>query len=87
MKRSLLSFRLTNAESNELGKEVLACQKLISEPDLGFVGEINSVRTESIEEALSQGLMPILSSTASDEDGQCYNANADTAAAKIAIAL
>ena len=69
------------------GKEVLACQKLISEPDLGFVGEINSVRTESIEEALNQGLMPILSSTASDEDGQCYNVNADTAAAKIAIAL
>ena len=69
------------------GKEVLACQKLINEPDLGFVGEINSVRTESIEEALNQGLMPILSSTASDEGGQCYNVNADTAAAKIAIAL
>ena len=69
------------------GKEVLACKKLINEPDLGFVGEINSVRTESIQDALDNGLMPILSSTASDENGQCFNVNADTAAAKIAIAL
>jgi len=69
------------------GKEVLACHKLINDPDLGFVGEINSVRTESIQEALDNGLMPILSSTASDENGQCYNVNADTAAAKVAIAL
>ena len=69
------------------GKEVLACHKLINEPDLGFVGEINSVRTEAIQDALDNGLMPILSSTASDESGQCFNVNADTAAAKIAIAL
>ena len=69
------------------GKEVLACHKLINEPDLGFVGEINSVRTEAIQDALDNGLMPILSSTASDGSGQCFNVNADTAAAKIAIAL
>jgi len=69
------------------GKEVLSCTKLVSEPDLGFVGDIESVRTEPILEALDQGLMPILSSTASDADGQCYNVNADTAAAQIAIAL
>lgn len=69
------------------GKEVLDCHKLINDPDLGFVGEINSVRTESIQDALDNGLMPILSSTASDENGQCYNVNADTAAAKVAIAL
>ena len=69
------------------GKEVLSCTKLVSEPDLGFVGDIESVRTEPILEALDEGLMPILSSTASDADGQCYNVNADTAAAQIAIAL
>ena len=69
------------------GKEVLSCTKLVSEPDLGFVGDIESVRTEPILEALDEGLMPILSSTASDADGQCYNVNADTAAAQIAISL
>ena len=69
------------------GKEVLSCTKLVSEPDLGFVGKIDSVRSEPILEALDEGLMPILSSTASDAGGQCYNVNADTAAAQIAIAL
>ena len=69
------------------GKEVLSCSKLASEPDLGYVGDIGSVRTEPILEALEEGLMPILSSTASDAGGQCYNVNADTAAAQIAIAL
>jgi len=51
------------------------------------VGKIESVRSEPILEALDEGLMPILSSTASDAGGQCYNVNADTAAAQIAIAL
>ena len=69
------------------GKDVLLCKKLVSEPDLGFVGDIESVRTEPILEALDKSLMPILSSTASDAEGQCYNVNADTAAAQIAIAL
>jgi acetylglutamate kinase len=69
------------------GKEVLSCTKLVSEPDLGFVGDIGSVLSDPILEALDEGLMPILSSTASDADGQCYNVNADTAAAQIAIAL
>ena len=69
------------------GKEVLSCSKLASEPDLGYVGDIGSVRTEPFLEALEEGLMPILSSTASDAGGQCYNVNADTAAAQIAIAL
>jgi acetylglutamate kinase len=69
------------------GKEVLSCTKLVSEPDLGFVGDIRSVLSDPILEALDEGLMPILSSTASDADGQCYNVNADTAAAQIAIAL
>ena len=31
--------------------------------------------------------MPIISSTASDENGQCYNVNADTVAAEVAISL
>lgn len=69
------------------GKDVLSCTKLVSEPDLGFVGKIGSVRSEPILKALDEGLMPILSSTASDADGQCYNVNADTVAAQIAIAL
>ena len=69
------------------GKQILSCSKLPHPSDLGFVGEINSVLTDPILEALESDTMPILSSTGSDESGQCYNINADTSAAQIAIAL
>ena len=69
------------------GKEILHCQKLEEEHDLGFVGSITQVNTSPILQALDAGLMPIISSTASDSKGQCYNVNADTVAAEIAIAL
>ena len=69
------------------GKEILRCQKLEQEPDLGFVGSISEVKTAPITQALNDGLMPIISSTASDNNDQCYNINADTVAAEVAIAL
>lgn len=69
------------------GKEILSCQKLDQQPDLGFVGKISEVHTTPILEALENGFMPIISSTASDAGGQCYNVNADTVAAQVAIAL
>ncbi len=69
------------------GKEILSCKKLDQEPDLGFVGAITKVDTAPIKKALEDGLMPIISSTASDENGQCYNVNADTVAAEVAISL
>ena len=69
------------------GKEILHCQKLDQEPDLGFVGSITQVNTAPVQQALDQGLMPIISSTAADDHGQCYNVNADTVAAEVAIAL
>ena len=69
------------------GKEILHCRKLEEEHDLGFVGSITQVNTAPIKQALDGGLMPVISSTASDSEGQCYNVNADTVAAEVAIAL
>ncbi|MDC1004602.1 acetylglutamate kinase [Opitutales bacterium] len=69
------------------GKEILSCTKLPHSSELGYVGEIQSVNTGPILQALDAGSMPIISSTASDQQGQCYNINADTAAAQVAIAL
>lgn len=69
------------------GKEILRCQKLEQDPDLGFVGSISKVNTAPIQSALNEGLMPIISSTAADSGGQCYNINADTVAAEVATAL
>jgi acetylglutamate kinase len=69
------------------GKEVLTCEKISGKYDLGFVGQVTRVEAKPILEALDKGYMPILSSTASDEAGVCYNVNADNVASKIAIAL
>ena len=66
---------------------MLICSKLEHEPDLGFVGEIKEVNTQIIKEALESDEIPILSSTASDESGQCFNVNADIAAAEVAMSL
>lgn len=69
------------------GTRLLSCEKIVSENDLGFVGKISSVNHKIILDALDRGKMPILSSTATDATGQCYNINADSAAAEVAIAL
>ena len=69
------------------GKQVLTCKKLNGKNDLGFVGDVTHVETTPILEALDEGKMPILSSTASDLNGACYNVNADNVASKVAIAL
>ena len=69
------------------GKQVLSCEKLQSKNDLGFVGQVTQVNTDPILQALDEGKMPILSSTASDSHGVCYNVNADNVASQVAMAL
>lgn len=69
------------------GKEVLICEKLQGKHDWGYVGEVTQVKAAPILEALDKGQMPVLSSTAADQSGTCYNVNADNVASKVAIAL
>ena len=63
------------------GQMLLASAK---NPDLGFVGEIEKVNVQPITELLDGGYIPVVSTVACDKDGNTYNVNADTAAAKIA---
>jgi len=57
--------------------------------DLGFVGEVTEVHPEILLSLLSQGYIPVISTVALGEQGDMnrYNINADTAAAKIAVAV
>ena len=57
--------------------------------DLGFVGEVTEVHPEILQSLLTQGFIPVVSTVALGETGDTnrYNINADTAAAKIAVAL
>lgn len=54
---------------------------------LGYVGEITKVRTQPITDLLEKNYVPIISTVASDRQGNVYNINGDTAAAYIAGAL
>ncbi len=55
--------------------------------DLGFVGDIVKVNETPILDALNCGYIPVIATVATDEFGQTYNINADTAAARIAAQL
>ncbi len=54
---------------------------------LGYVGEITRVRTQPITDLLEKNYIPVISTVASDRQGNTYNINGDTAAAYIAGAL
>lgn len=55
--------------------------------DVGAVGRITAVDPTHISSLLDSGMIPVVSSLASGEDGQTYNVNADEAAAALAGAL
>lgn len=54
---------------------------------LGYVGEITKVNSQTIEDLLEKGYIPVISTIACDKQGNIYNINGDTAAAHIAGAL
>jgi acetylglutamate kinase len=53
-------------------------------PDLGFVGEIESVNAEMLDMFLERGYIPVISPVGFGRDGASYNINADVAAGEIA---
>jgi len=57
------------------------------DPALGYVGEITKIRPEPIFDVLESGYIPVISTLGCDKEGNVYNINADTAAARIAAAL
>jgi acetylglutamate kinase len=75
------------------GKEIFRCQPFVPlgqarEPiDIGLVGEVTEVNTSPLLECIEQDITPVISPTATGEDGQIYNCNADVAAGQAAVAL
>ena len=69
------------------GEDGRTLQVTARDASLGFVGDIEKVRTHVIDGLLADGLVPVLSTVGVDVNGQPYNINADTAAGAIAEAL
>ncbi len=68
---------------------LLVAHKLVpapGKPDLGFVGEIESVNSDLLDMFLERGYMPVISPVGFGMDGSSYNINADVAAGEIASA-
>ena len=57
------------------------------DPSLGFVGDVEDVNTDVLNSLLDDQLIPVIATIGTDETGQAYNVNADTAAGAIAGAL
>ncbi|HIW37322.1 MAG TPA: acetylglutamate kinase, partial [Candidatus Treponema faecavium] len=68
---------------------LLRAKKIERGEDLGFVGEVTEVNPDIVVSLLGQGFIPVISTVAVGMEGDesRYNINADTAAAKIAVAL
>jgi len=70
------------------GSDIFRCRKLLRDDvDLGFVGDVTDVDTDTLRACIQLGATPVISPTALGDDGKIYNCNADIAAAKTAIAL
>ena len=75
------------------GTEIFRCKPFrplgqAGEPlDIGLVGEVTGVNTAPLLECIAQDITPVISPTATGEDGQIYNCNADVAAGQAAVAL
>lgn len=58
------------------------------DPKYGLVGKVTEVNPAPVHDALKAGYIPVVSTVAQGLDGNpAYNINADTAAAKLAVAL
>src|SRR5471030_1382007 len=77
------------------GADIFKCKKMFLDDkenpgrkiDIGYVGEVIEVNVAPLKESIWCGHTPVISPTASGEDGKIYNCNADIAAAMCAIAL
>lgn len=59
----------------------------IKDEKLGYVGKITQINPKPILDIIEKGYIPVVSTLGCDDEGNVYNINADTAAAKIAGAL
>ena len=59
----------------------------VKDARLGYVGEITAVHIGPVRDLLERGYIPVISTIGCDREGNTYNINGDTAAARIAGAL
>jgi acetylglutamate kinase len=87
---STVQTSLQDITENEValsGVDAGMIEALPKDPKLGYVGTITEINTDIILDSLTLGYIPVISTIGFDQNGNLYNINADTAAARIAGAL
>ncbi|MED4934868.1 acetylglutamate kinase [Heyndrickxia coagulans] len=83
-----ITRRLSQAGAKAVGisgtDSGLLTARKIETPNLGYVGEIESVNEQVLHALLRQQFIPVISPVAADKNGQRLNVNADLAAAAVA---
>jgi acetylglutamate kinase len=76
---------LTGADGNV----IKAMKRPVKEIDYGFVGDLDpsSVSSQTLDNLLKAGLVPVLCAITHDGDSQLLNTNADTIASAVAVAM
>ena len=82
---------LVNLLQNKGGKAIGLCgidghmiKAKVADKRLGFVGEVTEVNASPILDVLEKGYIPVVSTIGCDAEGNVYNINADTVAARLA---
>lgn len=74
--------------SGDDGNLIMARKRLAEDgTDIGWVGEVESINAQILEELLTYDLIPMIASVGTDHEGNSYNINADIVAGEVAIAL
>lgn len=66
---------------------IITAKKKRAAADLGFVGEISKIDATLLDRLLDANIIPVVSPLGRGRDGELYNINADSSAARIAAAL
>ena len=69
------------------GEDAGLIRAVARDPDLGFVGDVESINPMILRGLLDEEFIPVVATIGTDGSGQAYNINADTVAGAIAEAL
>lgn len=67
------------------GNTIVSEKRPITTIDFGYVGDIKTVDTSTLEVLLTNNITPVFCAITHDENGQLLNTNADTIASELAI--
>ncbi len=67
------------------GNTIVSHKRAVKEIDFGFVGDVDSVNTNTLQLLLENNITPVFCAITHDKKGQLLNTNADTIASELAI--